>query len=144
MKHEQIRWNLGTNEWYCTRCGRSSGAASEDEARAKLEQYECVVPSVEVAGSVPGTETVRLIRKPYKMTLRKERSACRFVVSRTDENKPFVGVELFHDTIPSLKPLTLGFEVLSGTTPEQLQALSDTMNERLVGLVVTAKDSTSK
>lgn len=109
-----------------------------------LNQHECVVPSAEVASPVPGTETIRLIRKPYKMTLRKERSACRFVVARSDEDKPYIGVELFHDTIPSLKSLALGFEVLSGTTPEQLQSLSDNMNERLVGVIVAAKESPPK
>ena len=53
-----------------------------------LISMKCVVPSAEVASPVPGTETIRLIRKPYKMTLRKERSACRFVVARSDEDKP--------------------------------------------------------
>ena len=73
------------------------------------------------------------------MTLRPERSGCRFAVAKTDEGKPVIQLELFHDTVSHLRSLTLGFEVLGGVTPEQAKALANAMNERIVGVIVTPK-----
>ena len=144
MKHPDIRWNPSTREWFCKSCGRTSGVENEDDAHASLDQYECIVPSVEVSGSAPGTETKRLIRKPYKMTLKTERSGSRFVAAQTQDGALSIRLELFHDSVPSLKSLNVGFELLSGTTPAQLKALLDAMNERIVGTIVTPKESTSR
>jgi hypothetical protein len=72
------------------------------------------------------------------MTPRTERSGSRFV-ARTDEGKPVIQLELFHDTVSGLKALPVGFELLSGTTLEQAKALMDTMNERTVGVIVALK-----
>jgi hypothetical protein len=93
---------------------------------------------VEVATTAPGTETIRLIRKPYKMTLRTERGGSRFVV-RTEEGKPVIQLELFHDTLSLLASVTIGFELLGGVTPDQARTLVDAMNERIVGVVVNSK-----
>jgi hypothetical protein len=109
------------------------------DAHVELDQYECQVPSVEAPRAAPGTETTRLIRKPYKMTLKTERSGIRFVVADTGDGRPFIRLELFHDTVPSLGSLTVGFEMLSGTTPEQARTLVEAMNERIVGVAVTPK-----
>jgi hypothetical protein len=141
MKHTDLRWNPGTREWFCTSCGRTSTVENEHDARVNLDQYECTVPSVEASRSVPGTETKRLIRKPYKMTLKTERSGSRFVAACTEDGNPCVRLELFHDSVPALKFLTVGFEVLSGTTPAQLKALLDVMNERIVGTMVTPTEN---
>ena len=48
------------------------------------------------------------------MTLKTERSGSRFV-AKTDEGKPVIQLELFHDTVSSLRSLSLGLELLSGT-----------------------------
>jgi hypothetical protein len=141
MKHKDLRWNPSTREWFCTSCGRTSTVENEHDARANLDQYECTVPSVEASRSVPGTETKRLIRKPYKMTLKTERSGSRFVAACTEDGNPSIRLELFHDSVPALKFLTVGFEVLSGTTPAQLKALLDVMNERIVGTMVTPTEN---
>ena len=117
MKHRDLRWNPSTREWFCTSCGRTSNVENEHDARTSLNQYECTIPSVEVSRSVPGTETKRLMRKPYKMTLKTERSGSRFVASHTADGNPSIRLELFHDSVPALKFLTVGFEVLTGTTP---------------------------
>ena len=109
------------------------------DAHKALDQYECQVPSVEGPRAAPGTETTRLIRKPFNMTLRAERSGCRFAVAKTDEGKPMIQLELFHDTVSHLRLLTVGFEVLGGVTPEQARTLVDSMNERIVGVIVTGK-----
>ena len=139
MKHADIRWNPSTREWFCQSCGRTSDVEDEQEAQTSLDQYECTVPSVEVSRSVPGTETKRLIRKPYKMTLKTERSGSRFVVTNTDDGRPLIRLELFHDTVAGLKSITVGFEVLSGTTLEQTRNLADAMNERIIGVAVSPK-----
>ena len=143
MKHQSVRWNPSTLQWFCTSCGRTSDAVNEKEAELKLDEYECDIPSVDTPRSVPGTETTRLIRKPYKMKLRTERSGTRFVAAKTEDGIPSIRLELFHDTISALKSFTIGFDVLSGTTPDQVKALLDMMNERIVGIVVTAKESGS-
>src|SRR5690348_15090518 len=58
------------------------------------------------------------------MPTNSERGGCRFVVTKTDEGKPVIQLELFHDTVSRLKSFKVGFEVLSGTTPDQAKNLS--------------------
>jgi hypothetical protein len=72
------------------------------------------------------------------MTPQTERSGSRFI-AKTDEGKPVIELQLFHDTVAGLKSITVGFEMLSGTTLEQSRTLVDKMNERIIGVVVTAK-----
>jgi hypothetical protein len=139
MKHLSVRWNPATREWYCTNCGRTSDHTSVQEAHVELDQYDCQLTSVEVPSAPPGTATTRLIRKPYKMTLKTERSGSRFVVTNSDDGRPLIRLELFHDTVAGLKSITVGFEVLSGTTLEQTRTLVDTMNERIIGVAVSPK-----
>jgi hypothetical protein len=71
MKHLVIRWNPATQEWFCIKCGRTSDHISEEDARVELDQHDCQLPS-QGTSPPPGTETVRLIRKPYKMTPKAE------------------------------------------------------------------------
>ena len=72
------------------------------------------------------------------MTLQTERSGSRFVAN-TNEGKPVIQLELFHDTVSSLRSLSLGLELLSGTTLQQARTLVDAMNERIIGVIVTPK-----
>ena len=139
MKHENLIWNPRTQEWFCTKCGRTSDHPSEHDAHVELDQYECQVPSVDAPRAAPGTETTRLIRKPYKMTLKTERSGIRFVVANTDDRKPLIRLELFNDTVAGLSSISVGLELLSGTTLEVARTLADVMNERIVGVIVTPK-----
>jgi hypothetical protein len=48
MKHENIRWNPATLEWFCLKCGRTSDHTSEQEARQELEQWECRIQAAEM------------------------------------------------------------------------------------------------
>jgi hypothetical protein len=66
-----------------------------------------------------------------------ERGGCRFVVIKTDEGKPMIQLELFHDTVSRLKGFKAEFEVLSGTRLDQARTLVDDINERIVGVIVT-------
>jgi hypothetical protein len=63
MKHSVVRWNPATREHFCTHCGRTSDAINIADAQERLEKYDCLVPSIDVAIPEPGTETVRLNRK---------------------------------------------------------------------------------
>ena len=66
-QHLNIAWNPATKEWFCTKCGRTSDHASENDPHAELDQYECQAPSVEGTTTTPGTKTMRLSKKSYKM-----------------------------------------------------------------------------
>jgi hypothetical protein len=68
-----------------------------------------------------------------------ERGGCRFVVTKNDKGQPVIELELFHDTVSALRALTVGFEVLGGVTPEQARTLVDSMNERIVGVIITPR-----
>jgi hypothetical protein len=121
MKHLNIGWNPATKEWFCAKCGGTSDHANVHDAHKALDQYECQVPSVESPRAAPGTETTRLIRKPFNMTLRAERSGCRFVFAKIDDGKPMIQLELFHDTVSHLRSLTVGFEVARRRDPRTSQ-----------------------
>jgi NifU-like protein involved in Fe-S cluster formation len=41
----------------------------------------------------------------------------------------------------AMKSASVAFELLAGTTAEQASALVDAMNERIVGVMVTPKES---
>jgi len=59
MKHENIRWNPATQEWFCPKCGRTSDHANEQDAHTELERYECHIPWVEMPRAfrdAPGDE----------------------------------------------------------------------------------------
>ena len=66
-----------------------------------------------------------------------ERGGCRFVVTKTDDGKPMIQLELFHDTVSVLRSVKVEFEVLSGTSVEQARILVGAMNEMIVGVIVT-------
>jgi hypothetical protein len=70
--------------------------------------------------------------------MKSERGGCRFVVT-TDEGKPQIRLELFHDTVSSLRSTKVEFEVLSGTTADQPRTLVRAMNETILGVIVTPK-----
>lgn len=69
--------------------------------------------------------------------MKSERGGCRFVVTKTDEGKPMIELELFHDTVSVLRSLKIEFEVLSGSTAEQARILVGAMNEMILGVIVT-------
>jgi hypothetical protein len=48
IKHEKISWNPATQEWFCTKCGRTSDHTSENDAYFEIEQFECHIPWVEI------------------------------------------------------------------------------------------------
>ena len=50
-----------------------------------------------------------------------ERSNCRFTVERASDGKPILVVELFQDTIPMLRQVLIGFDLLGGMRIEDGQ-----------------------
>ena len=71
--------------------------------------------------------------------MKSERGGCRFVVTKTDDGKPMIKLELFHDTVSHLRSLSVGFEMLSGVNLEQARTLVDAMNERIIEVIVAPK-----
>lgn len=49
MKHETLKWNPATGEWFCPACGRTSDHVSVQDAQAELDKHDCRLPSVEVS-----------------------------------------------------------------------------------------------
>ncbi len=45
MRHEDIRWNQETLEWFCAKCGRTLSRIKKEDALAQLEEYECELPT---------------------------------------------------------------------------------------------------
>jgi hypothetical protein len=41
MKHSELRWNPGLQEWLCVRCGLTSDHSSREDAETELESFEC-------------------------------------------------------------------------------------------------------
>jgi hypothetical protein len=140
MKHEKLIWDPGTREWICIQCGSASNETNEHSAQEKLDRYHCR-PLEGAPKAEAGTETARFTKKTFSTfgaSAKPERSGSRFVV-RTDEAKPVIQLELFHDTVVGLKTTSVGFELLSGTTLDQAKSLVALMNERIVGVIVTPK-----
>jgi hypothetical protein len=54
MKHSLIGWNPGTQEYFCTNCGRTSEGISVEDAQERLEPYECEIPSVDAPRAEAG------------------------------------------------------------------------------------------
>jgi len=67
-----------------------------------------------------------------------QKSNCRFQATTGEDGKPILKVDLFHQTVPSLKGLAVEFEVMGGTTAQQMKALAESMNDRIIGIVVTS------
>ena len=46
---------------------------------------------------------------------------------------------MFHNTVPSLSGLNIGFDILSGITLQHVRELVKKMNDQVIGVVVTPK-----
>ncbi len=64
-----------------------------------------------------------------------ERASCRFAAMAPPNDTPTLKLEFFHP-VPSLAGMTIGFELLRGTTLEQAKKLADSVNERTIGIIV--------
>jgi hypothetical protein len=68
-----------------------------------------------------------------------ERSNCRFTVQQASDGKPFLFVQLYHDTIPVLKEELFGFDLLGGTRIEAANKLAEMLNEYVLDMFVTTQ-----
>jgi len=69
-----------------------------------------------------------------------ERSNCRFIVQQS-EGKAVLVVQLFQDTIPVLRQVLFGFDLLGGMRTEDAKRLADMLNEHVLDLFVTSNES---
>jgi len=66
-----------------------------------------------------------------------DRSACRFTVEQARDGKPFLAVQLYRDTIPVLREVSFGFDLLRGTQVEDAKKLAEMLNEQVLDMFVT-------
>ena len=66
-----------------------------------------------------------------------ERGSCRFKAMQGTDGKSVIRMEMFHHTVPSLADMTVEFELLSGTTPDQARKLAESVNDRVIGILVS-------
>ena len=69
-----------------------------------------------------------------------EHSTCRFTVRQTADGKPFIIVQLYQYTIPLLREVLLGFDLLGGTRVEEAKKLAEVLNERVLDMFVTCEE----
>ena len=64
------------------------------------------------------------------------RSNCHFLVQDSG-GKSVVVVQLFQDTIPLLKDVVIGFDLLGGTQPQQAKKIAELLNEQVLDVFVS-------
>jgi hypothetical protein len=69
-----------------------------------------------------------------------EHSNRRFTVRQTSDGKPFLVVQLYQDTIPLLREVSLGFDLLGGTRLEEAKKLAEVLNEHELDVFVTCEE----
>ena len=72
-----------------------------------------------------------------------ERSNCRFSVQQAADGRLVLVINLFQNTIPSLKNSAIGFDLLGGLPLATARKLADTMNENILDLFVSSEQSAS-
>jgi FMN-dependent NADH-azoreductase len=68
-----------------------------------------------------------------------ETSSCRFTTKQGSNSKTIIRLELFHNTVPYLDDVVVEFDLLSGATPSDARKLVETMNERILGIMLRPK-----
>ncbi len=66
-----------------------------------------------------------------------ERGSCGFAVQQGTDGKPVLVVKLYQDTIPALKGVVLGFDLLGGTRIETARKCAEMLNEHVLDMFVT-------
>jgi hypothetical protein len=72
-----------------------------------------------------------------------ERSNCRFSIQQSVDGRPVLVINLFQNTISSLKNSVIGFDLLGGLPPATARKLADMMNEHILDLFVSSEQSAS-
>ncbi len=66
-----------------------------------------------------------------------QKSNCRFLASSGEDGKPRIKLDLFHQTVSCLAGMNIEFEVMGGTSLLQAKALAESINDKIIGIVVT-------
>jgi hypothetical protein len=71
-----------------------------------------------------------------------DRSNCRFTVQQGSEGRVLLVVQLYQDTIPLLKDVSLGFDLLGGMRVEEARKVAEVLNEHVLDIfITTTRDS---
>lgn len=77
------------------------------------------------------------------MTEKTHRANCHFVVKESKDGRPQVIVQRYHESIPVLENIVLGFDLLGGTTVEQAKKVIALLNENVLNVFVTLKEDSA-
>jgi hypothetical protein len=129
---------LGT--WCCF--GWLLGSAGD--LRGSSRRFACAPLPQTAACSLSELTRVAARSILHRMTQEKtERSNCRFVIRDSNDGKPQIHVERYHQTISVLGDAVLGFDLLGGTTLEQAKRVVAVLNESVLDVFVTVKQTGS-
>jgi hypothetical protein len=69
-----------------------------------------------------------------------DRSNCQFLLQQTPDRRAVIIVQLLHESIPALKSVVVGFDLLGGIQVEQAKKLADLLNEYVLNVFVTTTE----
>ena len=69
------------------------------------------------------------------------RSNSSFLVQQAPDGKATIIVRLYQDTIPILKNVVIGFDLLGGTQPEQAKKVAELLNGHVLDVFVTGTET---
>jgi hypothetical protein len=72
------------------------------------------------------------------MSEKTDRANCHFVIKQNKDGKPQIVVERYHQSIPALNNVVLGFDLLGGTTQEQAKKVVALLNENVLNVFITS------
>ena len=65
-----------------------------------------------------------------------QKSNSRFQVTAAEDGKPRIKLDLFQ-AVSSLSGIKIEFELMGGITTQQAKALAESINDKILGIVVT-------
>jgi hypothetical protein len=65
-----------------------------------------------------------------------QKSNCRFHVTTGEDGRPGIKLDLFQ-SVPRLAGMAIEFEVMGGTSLHQAKVLTESINDKILGTVIT-------
>ena len=81
---------------------------------------------------------VKVVEKAGTAGMGTEKSGVAFGINRSS-GSIVIELRLHHETVTALKDVHVGFELLNGIGLEQAKKIVETLNENVIGLLVTPK-----
>ena len=65
-----------------------------------------------------------------------QKSNCRFQVNTGEDGRPRIKLDVFQ-SVPCLAGMAIEFEVMGGTSLQQAKVLAESINDKILGIVIT-------